>query len=175
MKQSLAFTFWKRPFLGRGRCDHKSFQPLIRGIIKMLHMTWGEQMNAWWLWCFQENSSSLPSPQVINNDQSLPIQITTLPNAFHSAYKSHLPHRWQVNLDGLTGPINFNEYGKRKGVDLEILNLRNNSFKKVSSIGLPRRRFEFRSCATKRVSRVACESVRKCWRLWAQESEIVIK
>lgn len=39
----------------------------------------------------------------------------------------------QVNLDGLSGPIQFNEYGKRKGIELEILNLRNNYFKKVSN------------------------------------------
>lgn len=38
----------------------------------------------------------------------------------------------QVNLDGLTGPVQFNEYGNRKGINLEILNLQNNSFIKVS-------------------------------------------
>ncbi|XP_078382291.1 glutamate receptor 2-like [Oculina patagonica] len=37
----------------------------------------------------------------------------------------------KVNLDGLTGPIQFNENGKRKEIELEILNLRNNSFKKI--------------------------------------------
>ena len=36
-------------------------------------------------------------------------------------------------MDGLTGPIKFDENGKRKGIELEILNLRNNSFKKVRS------------------------------------------
>lgn len=40
----------------------------------------------------------------------------------------------QISLDGLTGPVNFNEYGQRKKTDLEILNLRNNSFKKVGGI-----------------------------------------
>lgn len=39
----------------------------------------------------------------------------------------------QVKLNGSTGPIHFNEYGKRKGIELEILNLRNNSFQKVSN------------------------------------------
>lgn len=39
----------------------------------------------------------------------------------------------QVVLDGITGPIKFNDDGKRTGVELEILNLRNNFFKKVSS------------------------------------------
>ena len=34
-------------------------------------------------------------------------------------------------MNGLTGPIKFDENGKRKGIELEILNLRNNSFKKV--------------------------------------------
>ena len=36
-------------------------------------------------------------------------------------------------MDGLTGPIKFDENGKRKGIELEILNLRNNSFKEVRS------------------------------------------
>ena len=36
-------------------------------------------------------------------------------------------------MDGLTGPIKFDENGKRTGIELEILNLRNNSFKKVRS------------------------------------------
>lgn len=40
----------------------------------------------------------------------------------------------QAKLNGSTGPIHFNEYGKRKGrTELEILNLRNNSFQKVSN------------------------------------------
>ena len=37
----------------------------------------------------------------------------------------------QVSLDGVTGPVQFNEDGKRRETQLEILNLRNNSFKKV--------------------------------------------
>ena len=36
-------------------------------------------------------------------------------------------------LIGSTGPIHSNEYGKRKGIELEILNLRYNSFQKVSN------------------------------------------
>ena len=36
-------------------------------------------------------------------------------------------------MDGSTGPIKFDENGKRKGIELEILNLRNNSFRKVRS------------------------------------------
>lgn len=39
----------------------------------------------------------------------------------------------KVNLDGLTGAIHFNEYGKRKGIELEILNLRNNSLVKIGT------------------------------------------
>ena len=39
----------------------------------------------------------------------------------------------QVNLSGITRLVRFDEDGKRTKVDLEILNLRNNSFKKVSS------------------------------------------
>ena len=35
-------------------------------------------------------------------------------------------------MDGLTGPIHFDEYGTRTDIKLEILNLRNNFFKKVS-------------------------------------------
>ena len=41
----------------------------------------------------------------------------------------------QVNLNGLTGLIQFNKEGERKGFDFEILNLRNNSFSKVGRIG----------------------------------------
>ena len=37
----------------------------------------------------------------------------------------------QVNFDGVTGPVRFNKDGKRAGVRLEILNLRNDSFRKV--------------------------------------------
>ena len=39
----------------------------------------------------------------------------------------------QVNFDGVTGPVRFNKDGKREGVRLEILNLRNDSFRKVST------------------------------------------
>ncbi|XP_078384348.1 glutamate receptor 4-like isoform X2 [Oculina patagonica] len=39
----------------------------------------------------------------------------------------------KVSLDGLTGPVQFNTYGKRKGIELEVLNLRNNSFKKIGT------------------------------------------
>ncbi len=38
----------------------------------------------------------------------------------------------QVYLDGLTGPVQFNEYGRRREIELEVLNLRNNSFERVS-------------------------------------------
>lgn len=39
----------------------------------------------------------------------------------------------KVNLDGITGPIQFDENGERKGVELQILNLRNNTFKKIGT------------------------------------------
>ena len=39
----------------------------------------------------------------------------------------------QVNFDGVTGPVRFSQDGKRAGVRLEILNLRNDSFRKVST------------------------------------------
>lgn len=38
----------------------------------------------------------------------------------------------QASLDGLTGPIHFSEDGARTKIELDILNLRNDSFKKVS-------------------------------------------
>ena len=41
----------------------------------------------------------------------------------------------QVSLNGTTGFLQFNEQGERKRVELEILNLRNNSFKKVGISG----------------------------------------
>jgi len=37
----------------------------------------------------------------------------------------------KVNLDGITGEVQFDENGRRNGIQLEILNLRNNSFKKI--------------------------------------------
>ncbi|XP_044180944.1 glutamate receptor 2-like [Acropora millepora] len=39
----------------------------------------------------------------------------------------------EVNLDGITGEVKFDENGRRRGIQLslEILNLRNNSFKKI--------------------------------------------
>ena len=40
----------------------------------------------------------------------------------------------QVNFDGVTGPVRFSQDGKRAGVRLEILNLRNDSFRKVSTM-----------------------------------------
>ena len=39
----------------------------------------------------------------------------------------------QVNFDGVTGPVRFSQDGKRAGAKLEILNLRNGSFRKVST------------------------------------------
>ncbi|KAL9962102.1 hypothetical protein ACROYT_G031174 [Oculina patagonica] len=39
----------------------------------------------------------------------------------------------KVYLDGITGPVQFNKYGKRREIELEILNLRNNSFKKIGT------------------------------------------
>ena len=38
----------------------------------------------------------------------------------------------QVQLDGLTGPVRFNKNGRRITTEFDILNLRNNSFQKVS-------------------------------------------
>ncbi|XP_078383275.1 glutamate receptor ionotropic, kainate 2-like isoform X2 [Oculina patagonica] len=39
----------------------------------------------------------------------------------------------KVSTVGVTGPIRFNGYGKRAGIELEILNLRNSSFKNVGT------------------------------------------
>ena len=38
----------------------------------------------------------------------------------------------QASLDGLTGPLHFSEDGARTKIEMDILNLRNNSFKKLS-------------------------------------------
>lgn len=38
----------------------------------------------------------------------------------------------QVGMEGLTGPVHFDDYGKRRGINLEIINLRGNSFTKVN-------------------------------------------
>ena len=40
----------------------------------------------------------------------------------------------QVNFDGITGSVRFNEDGERAEVQLEILNLRNDSFQQVSTM-----------------------------------------
>ncbi|XP_015753332.1 PREDICTED: glutamate receptor 2-like isoform X2 [Acropora digitifera] len=37
----------------------------------------------------------------------------------------------KVNLDGITGEVQFDQNGRRNGIHLEILNLQNNSFKKI--------------------------------------------
>ncbi|XP_068737794.1 glutamate receptor 2-like isoform X1 [Montipora capricornis] len=39
----------------------------------------------------------------------------------------------KVNIDGITGPVKFDDDGKRTTVELEILNLRNNSFVKIGN------------------------------------------
>ncbi|KAK2553030.1 Glutamate receptor ionotropic [Acropora cervicornis] len=39
----------------------------------------------------------------------------------------------EASLDGLTGPLHFSEDGARARIELDILNLRNNSFKKIGS------------------------------------------
>ncbi|CAH3015262.1 unnamed protein product, partial [Porites evermanni] len=39
----------------------------------------------------------------------------------------------KVTFDGVTGPVRFSQDGKRAGAQLEILNLRNGSFRKVGS------------------------------------------
>ncbi|XP_068737746.1 glutamate receptor 4-like isoform X2 [Montipora capricornis] len=39
----------------------------------------------------------------------------------------------KVNIDGVTGPVKFDDDGKRTAVELEILNLRNNSFVKIGN------------------------------------------
>ncbi|XP_015751901.1 PREDICTED: glutamate receptor ionotropic, kainate 3-like isoform X2 [Acropora digitifera] len=37
----------------------------------------------------------------------------------------------EASLDGLTGPLHFSEDGARTNIEMDILNLRNNSFKKI--------------------------------------------
>ncbi|XP_067046394.1 glutamate receptor 2-like isoform X1 [Acropora muricata] len=39
----------------------------------------------------------------------------------------------KVHLNGITGEVKFDENGRRNGIHLEILNLRNNSFKKIGN------------------------------------------
>ena len=41
---------------------------------------------------------------------------------------------WKVDIAGITGPVQFDENGRRIVSRLEILNLRNDSFKRVSSM-----------------------------------------
>lgn len=50
---------------------------------------------------------------------------------FLSHAASHVVIFQQVNFIGLTGPVQFDERGKRTEIALDILNLRNNSFQKV--------------------------------------------
>ena len=55
-------------------------------------------------------------------------------------YKRFIPAQLlslkQVNMDGLTGSVQFSENGDRNRINFEILNLQNNSFKQVSSYGI---------------------------------------
>ncbi|XP_078377925.1 glutamate receptor ionotropic, kainate 3-like [Oculina patagonica] len=39
----------------------------------------------------------------------------------------------QVYLDGLTGPVQFNKFGKRREIELEVLNLRDNLFRRIGT------------------------------------------
>ncbi|XP_078382294.1 glutamate receptor ionotropic, kainate 2-like [Oculina patagonica] len=39
----------------------------------------------------------------------------------------------KVYLDGITGPVRFNENGMRREIELDILNLQNNSFQKIGT------------------------------------------
>ena len=50
----------------------------------------------------------------------------------------------QVNFDGMTGSVRFSEDGERAGVQLEILNLRNDSFEQVSTMKWSTNSFEAR-------------------------------
>lgn len=54
--------------------------------------------------------------------------------AFPHNISTNILNYKQVNLDGLTGPVQFSEYGTRRKINLDVLNLRNNSFFKVGSI-----------------------------------------
>ena len=53
-------------------------------------------------------------------------------NYLHSFCLTILLFFKQASLDGLTGPLHFSEDGARIKIELDILNLRNNSFNKVS-------------------------------------------
>ena len=50
----------------------------------------------------------------------------------------------QVNFDGITGSVRFSEDGERVAVQLEILNLRNDSFQQVSTMKWSTNSFEAR-------------------------------
>lgn len=50
----------------------------------------------------------------------------------------------QVNFDGITGSVRFSEDGERAAVELEILNLRNDSFQQVSTMKWSANSFEAR-------------------------------
>ncbi|XP_020619406.1 uncharacterized protein LOC110057163 [Orbicella faveolata] len=68
--------------------------------------------------------------QAVNTDPCLSINGSLISSEDTEAMLTCLK---KISLDGLTGPVNFNEYGQRKKTDLEILNLRNNSFKKIGT------------------------------------------
>ena len=50
----------------------------------------------------------------------------------------------QVNFDGITGSVRFSEDGERAAVQLEIMNLRNDSFQQVSTMKWSTNSFEAR-------------------------------
>ena len=57
-------------------------------------------------------------------------------NYLHSFCLTILLFCKQASLDGLTGPIHFSEDGARTRIELDVLNLRKNVFKKVSHLCL---------------------------------------
>lgn len=50
----------------------------------------------------------------------------------------------QVNFDGITGSVRFSKDGERAAVQLEMLNLRNDSFQQVSTMKWSTNSFEAR-------------------------------
>ena len=66
---------------------------------------------------------------LVINQRSICIKTCDISISSNISLSSHIQ---QVNIDGITGPVKFDDDGKRTAVELEILNLRNNSFVKVS-------------------------------------------
>ncbi|KAL9962068.1 hypothetical protein ACROYT_G031137 [Oculina patagonica] len=128
-KENTELMLQKKPCQPRN-----GFKWIIQGKVSLnLSSNWNNIVLAFKL---PYNHSSLPVAVRNNTDKDF---ISTVYDAFQVINQAINKEPCSsingsaVNLSGLTGPIQFNEYGQRKGIELEILNLQNNSLIKIGT------------------------------------------